>query len=65
MSTDVRFFVGVDWASETHQVCLVAADGKIIGERGVGAQIGSVSRFPSLSELRPTLRLPFPFSFVH
>ncbi len=33
MSTDVRFFVGVDWASETHQVCLVAADGKIIGER--------------------------------
>src|SRR5208282_2759216 len=33
MSTDVRFFVGIDWASETHQVCLVAADGKIIGER--------------------------------
>ena len=33
MSTDVRFFGGVDWASETHQVCLVAADGKIIGER--------------------------------
>ena len=33
MSTDVRFFGGIDWASETHQVCLVAADGKIIGER--------------------------------
>ncbi len=33
MSADVRFFVGIDWASETHQVCLVAADGKIIGER--------------------------------
>ena len=33
ISTDVRFFGGVDWASETHQVCLVAADGKIIGER--------------------------------
>src|SRR5271166_2912462 len=33
MSTDVRFFVGIDWASETHQVCLVAADGKIVGER--------------------------------
>ena len=32
MSTDVRFFVGIDWASEIHQVCLVAADGKIIGE---------------------------------
>jgi transposase len=33
MSTDVRFFVGIDWASETHQVCLVTADGKIIGEK--------------------------------
>ena len=33
MSTDVRFFGGIDWASETHQVCLVAADGKTIGER--------------------------------
>src|SRR5271166_6510659 len=33
MSTDVRFFGGIDWASETHQVCLVATDGKIIGER--------------------------------
>ena len=33
MSTDVRFFGGIDWASETHQVCLVAADGKVIGER--------------------------------
>ena len=33
MSTDVRFFGGIDWASETHQVCLVAADGKLIGER--------------------------------
>ena len=25
MNTDVRFFGGIDWASETHQVCLVAA----------------------------------------
>jgi transposase len=33
MSTDFRFFGGIDWASETHQVCLVAADGKIVGER--------------------------------
>ena len=28
-----RWFVGVDWASETHQVCLLDAEGKILGER--------------------------------
>ena len=34
MRDDARWFVGIDWASETHQVCLVDADGKIVGERG-------------------------------
>lgn len=29
-----RWFVGVDWASETHQLCLLDAIGKILGERG-------------------------------
>ena len=34
MSNDVRFSAGVDWATETHQVCIVEAQGgKIIGER--------------------------------
>lgn len=33
MTDDARWFVGIDWASETHQVCLVDADGKIVGER--------------------------------
>jgi transposase len=34
MSNDVRFFAGIDWATETHQVCLIEAEGgKIIGER--------------------------------
>ena len=34
MSNAVRFFAGVDWATETHQVCIVEAQGgKIIGER--------------------------------
>ena len=33
MSNDVRFFAGIDWATETHQVCLIEAEGgKIIGE---------------------------------
>jgi len=33
MTDNARWFVGIDWASETHQVCLVDADGKIVGER--------------------------------
>jgi hypothetical protein len=32
MTDDARWFVGIDWASETHQVCLVDADGKVVGE---------------------------------
>ena len=34
MTEDVEWFAGVDWASQTHQACLVDAGGKIVGERG-------------------------------
>lgn len=33
MTDDTQWFAGVDWASQTHQVCLIDAGGKIIGER--------------------------------
>ena len=33
MTNDVQWFAGIDWASQTHQACLIDADGKIIGER--------------------------------
>jgi hypothetical protein len=33
MSNNVRFYAGVDWATEADQVCLVDAGGRIIGER--------------------------------
>jgi hypothetical protein len=29
----IAWFVGVDWGSEKHQVCLLDAQGIIIGER--------------------------------
>jgi transposase len=49
MTEEPRWFVGIDWASEVHQVCLVDAAGKITGER----------RFPhggaGLAELRAWL----------
>ena len=33
MTNGARWFVGIDWASATHQVCLVDAEGNITGER--------------------------------
>lgn len=33
MTDDAQWFAGIDWASQTHQVCLLDAGGKIIGER--------------------------------
>jgi transposase len=33
MRNDAKWFVGIDWATETHQVCLIDADGRIMGER--------------------------------
>ena len=28
-----RWYVGVDWGSQTHQVCVIDADGEVVGER--------------------------------
>jgi transposase len=35
MAEEVEWFAGIDWASENHQVCLVDARGKCVGERTV------------------------------
>ncbi len=32
MADDIRWFAGVDWASEIHQVVLVDAHGTVTGE---------------------------------
>ena len=31
----IEWWVGIDWASQTHRVCLLDADNKVIGERDV------------------------------
>jgi predicted NBD/HSP70 family sugar kinase len=28
-----HFFVGIDWGSEKHRICLMDSDGKVVGER--------------------------------
>jgi transposase len=35
MEKDNRWFVGIDWASEEHQVCVLDDQGKVVGERVV------------------------------
>ena len=30
-----QFYVGVDWASQSHHVCVLQADGDRLGEQGV------------------------------
>lgn len=33
MTEEVRWLVGIDWASQKHQVCLLDLDGRVVGER--------------------------------
>ena len=35
MTETVEWYLGVDWGGEVHQFCLVAADGRVCGERAV------------------------------
>jgi hypothetical protein len=35
MAEEVEWFVGIDWASQSHQVCLIDAHGECLGERAV------------------------------
>ena len=35
MTEEVAWFVGIDWASQSHQVCLLDAGGECLGERAV------------------------------
>jgi hypothetical protein len=35
MTEDVEWFVGCGWASQTHAVCLMDRNGKMIGKRKV------------------------------
>src|ERR1700682_1673164 len=43
MAEEVEWFVGIDWASQSHQVCLVDARGECLGERASRGKPGFVS----------------------
>jgi transposase len=36
MTEDVHWLVGIDWASQKHQVCLLDLSGRVVGEREFG-----------------------------
>ena len=31
----LKFFAGIDWGSETHQVCIVNGEGTVVEERAL------------------------------
>jgi hypothetical protein len=35
MAEEIEWFVGIDWASQSHEVCLVDANGEWLWERAV------------------------------
>ena len=35
MAEEIEWFVGIDWASQSHQVCLIDAHGECLGERAI------------------------------
>ena len=35
MATEFAFFVGLDWGTESHQICVMDLEGKIICEKSV------------------------------
>ncbi len=34
-TTRAQWFVGIDWGSQTHQVCVLTQDRHLVGERAV------------------------------
>src|SRR5512139_2753470 len=47
MMDDIRFFVGIDWASEKHRACLLNATGQVLGERDVAHGGGGLAELCS------------------
>ena len=48
MTDEVRWYVGLDWATEQHRACLLDAEGKSVAERDVthdGAGLAELCRW--------------------
>jgi transposase len=48
MESHAKVFVGVDWASETHQACAIDPSGKVLGEKAIphsGTGLGGLCRW--------------------
>jgi transposase len=45
MSHRFRFLVGIDWATQAHQVCVLDADGRLLAERPVSHSGQALTEF--------------------
>jgi hypothetical protein len=59
VTEEIEWFVGIDWASQSHQVCLVDARGECLGERAV-AHGGPAEPAQSVLDRASTV-LPLPW----
>ena len=41
MAEEIEWFVGIDWASQSHQVCLIDARGECLGRYFVSDQMAT------------------------
>ena len=48
----IEWFVGVDWGSEAHQVCIIDGEGSVRGERSF-THTGSGLHLPNRDKDRP------------
>ncbi len=57
-----RWYVGVDWGSQTHQVCVIDAGGEVVGERAFehGGRGLAALAAPALTRTGSGLPLPEP-----
>jgi hypothetical protein len=45
MSHRFEFWVGIDWATQAHQICLLDADGRLLAERPVSQSGQALAEF--------------------
>ena len=59
MSEQYRFFVGIDWATEQHEICVLNSSGRVIDRRTVehtgAGMAGLVARLKELTGNQPSL----------
>jgi len=44
MEGEFCFYVGIDWASQNHEICLIDADGKTIKQKTIEHSVSGIAQ---------------------